>query len=93
LHEPIAGVNSDKIKWGKNKIIQGLKQKSISSKLIEIALSEIDEEEYKNALREILDKKKKLLKEENAYKRKAKIANYAIGKGFEAPLVFEMLNS
>jgi len=78
-------------KWGKNKIIQGLKQKGIKDNLIKIALSEIDEIEYLNVLRQSISKKANLVKGKNEFLRNKKIAQFVINKGFEADIVWECL--
>ncbi|MBT5530922.1 MAG: RecX family transcriptional regulator [Cytophagia bacterium] len=77
--------------WGKLKIAQGLKQKGVSSKLIEIAFEEISDDEYLNTLQTILIKKSKSVKETNEFKRNSKISYYAISRGFESALVFDQL--
>lgn len=76
-------------KWGRVKIKQELKAKEISSPLIKIALTEIQEEDYLNTLNELAEKKALLIKEKDPYKRRNKLCNYLIQKGYESNLVFE----
>mgnify|MGYP003295729678 CR=1 FL=1 len=76
-------------KWGRVKIKQELKAKEISSPLIKIALTEIQEEDYLNTLSELAEKKALLIKEKDPYKRRNKLCNYLIQKGYESNLVFE----
>lgn len=78
--------------WGKIKIKQGLAQKSVSKPLVKIALKAIDMDEYHAKLLEILTKKAALTKEDNPYIRKNKLARYAVSRGFEPDLVYELLN-
>ena len=68
-------------RWGKQKIIQGLKQHQIHPNLITKALSEIDEVDYKQTIRELIEKKSRLLKG-NSYQAKQKIARYLMQKGY-----------
>lgn len=80
-------------KWGRLKIIQGLKQKGISANLVKLALTEIEEEGYLQNLNYLIQKKSKLLKDKDSYKRNYKLANYAISKGYEGDLVWEVIRS
>ena len=76
-------------KWGVNKIKMSLKMKGISEEIISNALSEIDPEIYKDELIKVLKAKK--INESDPYKKKAKLAQYAIQKGYEPSLVWDTL--
>ncbi len=78
--------------WGRHKIKQGLAQKSVSVPLIKMALASLDEREYREKLNELLKAKARLEKEVHAYKRKNKFLQYALVKGYESELIFELLN-
>ncbi len=78
--------------WGKVKIKQGLKTKAVPEKLIAQALASIGHTEYTAALRGLLEKKAKTVHEANAYKRKAKLVNFALAKGYESEFIFDLLN-
>lgn len=77
--------------WGKMKIMIDLMQMGISHSMIQEAFSEIDPDEYRNTLQEILEKKWKITSGPEIM-RKNKTANHAISKGYEPALVLEMLN-
>ena len=77
--------------WGKRKIIYALKQKNISSYCIEKALKEIEEDEYIATIKKLIDKKSSALAGDKFIINK-KVSNYMIGKGFEAELVWSILN-
>tara|TARA_Y100000589_G_scaffold62407_1_gene53713 strand:- start:43104 stop:43550 length:447 start_codon:yes stop_codon:yes gene_type:complete len=77
--------------WGKIKINQHLKQKGISDYCIKKGFKEINQEEYLKTLDVILLKKSKVLIEENPFIKKQKLAKYAINKGFENNLVWDLL--
>lgn len=77
-------------KWGRNKIIFALRQKKIPELIIQIGLQEIDSEEYLHALRAVISAKH--IDETDAHKRKAKLAQYAIQKGFQPSLVWKVIN-
>lgn len=84
-------------KWGKLKIRQALREHKITDYCIQQALKEISDEDYETTLREVLEKKNRQIIEKDIFKRKQKLAQYAIGKGYESDIVWdlieEMLNS
>ncbi|WP_257668157.1 regulatory protein RecX [Parapedobacter tibetensis] len=79
--------------WGKYKIRQGLMSKSVSAPLITIALNHITQAAYEEKLLHLLQKKAASEREKHPYKRKSKLARYAIGKGYESELIMELLNA
>ena len=79
-------------KWGRIKIIQGLKQHDVSKKCIAIALTEIDDEKYLDVLRETVELKRSKLKEKNPWKRRSAIYRFATQRGFEPSLVNQILS-
>ncbi len=79
-------------KWGRNRILQELKKRNISGYCLRMAMTEIEEGEYLKTLKEVLKKKDGLLKEQNSFKRKNKLAQYGISRGFENNLIWEAVN-
>ena len=77
--------------WGLNKIRFHLIQKGIDKTIIDEALQAFDEEGYRQRLIEVLQSKAKTVKAANDYEKKRKLAAFAIQRGFEAPLVWEVL--
>ncbi|WP_369410872.1 regulatory protein RecX [Desertivirga brevis] len=77
--------------WGKLKIKQGLKLKRVSPKLIELALRQLDGNEYLGKLKGILEKKDASLKEADTFKRRQKLVNFALSKGYEKDLILDLL--
>ena len=77
--------------WGMNKIRFHLIQKGIAKDIIDEALQQTDEEVYRQRLIDILKAKSKTVKAETDFERKRKLAAYAIQKGFEGSLVWEVL--
>ncbi len=72
--------------WGRIKIIYLLKQKNISQKNIDIALEEIEEDEYEKTMMILIDKKITSLKEKEEFEEyilNQKIWTYLQNKGFE----------
>ena len=74
-------------KWGRIKIRMELKKKGVYSKCIDIALQEIDANDYYSTLKELLLKKSVLEKETHLFKRKAKLTRYLVSRGFEYDLI------
>ncbi|WP_299160045.1 regulatory protein RecX [uncultured Tenacibaculum sp.] len=80
-------------KWGKQRITRELKMRDISSYNIKTALKEIDEEEYIATLYGLVEKKNKLVTDTNVFKRRKKVADYLLYRGFESNLVYEAINT
>ena len=79
-------------KWGKNKIYAALQQKRVPEFFILQGLSEIDEDEYLHVLREVISAKSREIKEPDFNRHNKKVAKFAISKGFESQLVWDILN-
>ena len=77
--------------WGVNKIRFHLIQKGIDKDIIEEALGQTDEEVYRQRLIDILKTKTKTIKADSDFEKKRKLAAYAMQKGFEGALVWEVL--
>ena len=79
--------------WGRITIKLALKQKKVSPYCINKALKEINERDYQKCLEKIIADCTKRISEKNPLKKNYKIAQYAIGRGFEAELVWDVLRS
>lgn len=77
--------------WGRNKIKMMLRQLNVSDYCIKKAMAAIDEDEYTEIAKKLIEKKAKTVKEKNDLKRINKIAAYASGKGFEGELVWDLM--
>lgn len=77
--------------WGLNKIRFHLMQKGIAKDIIDEALEQTDEETYRQRLIDILKTKSKTVKAETDFEKKRKLAAYAMQKGFEGALVWEVV--
>lgn len=86
-----AGSKFRQKRWGRLKIRQELKMRGVSEYCLKAGMSEIDNEDYLQTLTDLLEKKAKEIKESNPLKRKQKLLSYALSKGFESDLVFDLM--
>ena len=77
--------------WGVNKICFHLIQKGIDKDIIDEALGQTDNEVYRQRLIDILKTKSKTIKADSDFEKKRKLAAYAMQKGFEGNLIWEVL--
>lgn len=79
--------------WGKNKIVQALKQHAIPEYCIKKALTEIGDVEYLNTIKKLIQSKSRTLtKEKEGFAKKKKIVAYLLQKGFEYEIVLNALS-
>lgn len=86
-----AGSKFRQKRWGRLKIRQELKMRGVSEYCLKAGMSEIEDEDYLQTLTDLLEKKAKEIKESNPLKRKQKLLSYALSKGFESDLVFDLM--
>lgn len=77
--------------WGKIKIKQGLKLKRVPDKMIQKVLNSIDDEDYQNRLKLILEKKSNSIAEKDPFRRRYLLTRFAAGKGYEQDLISDLL--
>jgi regulatory protein len=77
-------------KWGKNRILNELKYRNITKYNVKIALKEIDAEIYLETLEQLAEKRVGQLTETNVFKKRKKLADYLLYRGWESPLVYEI---
>ena len=78
-------------KWGRNRIRMELKMREIPETLIRKGLTEIDPEEYYDTLLTQTEKKSESTHETDPYKKKFKVTQYLMSKGYEMDLVKEAI--
>lgn len=76
-------------KWGRSKIVAGLKQKQISDYCIRKAMEEIEESSYNANLLQLIEKKIPQIKHKNEYELKQKLTFFLVQKGYR----YEEINS
>lgn len=77
-------------KWGRNRIVSELKQRGITKYNINLALQELAEESYHETLESLAQKRLGQIKETDTFKRRKKLADYLLYRGWESPLVYEI---
>ena len=81
-------------KWGRQRIVRELKFREISKYNITLALKEISESDYQKTFYELAEKRLRQLENEtNLQKKKKKLADYLLYRGWESSLVWERVNS
>ena len=78
--------------WGKQRIVRELKFRDISSYNIKTALKEIDEQEYLKTIFNITEKRNEAISEPNIYKRKRKLIDFLMRKGYENELIYKTVD-
>ena len=77
--------------WGKNRIVNELKQRQISAPNIKCGLTEISDEDYHDAFEKLAQRHWETIKETNVQKKKKKFCDYLLRKGWESNLVYDRL--
>lgn len=79
--------------WGRQRIVQELKKRQISAYCLRKALEEINEQDYRQCLGEILRRKNEQWELLNPFERRGKMAQYAMNRGYESELVWELITT
>ena len=79
-------------RWGRKKIAFELSKLKVPKSCILLAMSEIDDIDYKNVIRHLANKKMALLKDKNSYVRKKKVVDSLLRKGYESELVWSYVH-
>ncbi|MBK8622320.1 MAG: RecX family transcriptional regulator [Saprospiraceae bacterium] len=78
-------------RWGRIKIQQALKQKGVSSYSVRVALENIKDEDYAEAIRYWIQKRGNG-KTDFDYEEKNDMVRYILSKGFETDWIIKILN-
>lgn len=79
--------------WGRIKIRQMLRHLRLGDEEIEEGMETIDEEDYIEALNDVLRAKDRTLKDKDKYLRKAKLVRHLLSRGFETELAISAVDS
>lgn len=77
--------------WGKVKIRYELGKRDVDRQYIDAALANIDDDEYIEVLKEVVEAKRRTLKDTDTYSASAKILRYALTRGFESDIVSKVI--
>lgn len=80
-------------KWGRRRLVLELRKKDVSKVNINLALKEIEEPEYTEVFNELSEKKANSLRESNILRKKQKLRDYLLYRGWETHMVYERVNS
>ncbi len=78
-------------KWGRNRIINELRQRNISKHNIQTALQEINEEDYQRTLDTLARKRVNQLTGRSLPEKRRKLADYLFYRGWESHLVYDKI--
>ncbi len=78
-------------KWGKNRIMHELKARHISPYNIKTALKEIEDTDYLKTFNELSQKRLAQISEKNPQKKRKKLADYLLYRGWEHQLVYDKI--
>lgn len=76
-------------KWGRMKIKNELEFLGLTKNCIQSGLKEIEPSDYTKTLKSLIKKKSALIKEENLFKKRDKVARFVIAKGYEPEMAWE----
>jgi len=79
-------------KWGRRRLSSELKRKGVSPVNIDLALKEIDDVEYIEVFNTLSEKKAHSFQESSKLKKKKKLHDYLVYRGWETHLVYERVN-
>lgn len=79
-------------KWGKMRIENELKMRDITRFNIKAALTEIDVNHYQETFDALAQKRLSAIKETDVQKRKKKLADYLLYRGWESQLVYQKVH-
>lgn len=79
-------------KWGKLRITRELKFRNVSDYNIKTALKEINEDDYLKTFHLLAEKRFMAISEKNTFKKKKKLIDYLLYRGWESNLIFDKAN-
>lgn len=78
--------------WGRKKVEQALYMKRIPSRIYTPILDEVDEKNYEDILRPLLEAKRKTVTGKSEYEIRGKLIRFALSRGFEMDEILKILD-
>lgn len=78
-------------RWGRMKIVYGLRAKQISSQDIQEALKAIDEKEYEEILVSVVKSKAQSIKDVDTYEGRTRLFRSVASRGYESELIAKII--
>ncbi|MDC0956301.1 regulatory protein RecX [Flavobacteriaceae bacterium] len=79
-------------KWGRRRLTLELKKKEIGIFNINQAISQINELDYLEVFNDLSESRLSFIKESNKLKKRKKLADYLLYRGWESHLVYQRVN-
>ena len=79
--------------WGRVRIMNELKQRNISQRIISTALKEIDNENYIQNFNRLAERNWESITETNKAKKQKKFCDYLLRKGYESDLIYSTMKA
>ena len=76
-------------KWGRTRITAELKQRNISKFIVRKAMDQIKENDYLKTFDQLSKKRVSQLNEDNLQRKRKKLADYLLYRGWESQLVYD----
>ncbi len=77
--------------WGKQKIVHMLRSKNVDPEILELALEEIQDDNYAENLLKLLTDKARSIKAKDKYDKRNKLMRFALSRGFESGIVMKII--
>lgn len=78
-------------RWGRMKIVYGLRAKQISKNDIQEALNVIDEKEYEEILISVIKSKSQTIKDVDTYEGRTRLFRSVASRGYESSLIAQII--
>lgn len=79
-------------KWGRKKLEQALYMKRIPKSIYAPILDEVDEDNYEEILRPLLEAKRKSVTGKSEYEIRGKLIRFALSRGFDMDTILSVLD-
>ena len=79
-------------KWGRKKLEQALYMKRIPRSIYAPILDEVDEDNYEEVLRPLLEAKRKSVTGKSEYEIRGKLIRFALSRGFDMDTILSVLD-